>query len=231
MLDVLYLVVFGAPAAYLSGTALVGTVRLIRATRRRRAAPGTITTPQTTRLALPEPEPEPEVNPLAFWLYPDWSGGHNLRDPGTQPFWMLPPKLPEKKAEKIKKLKEAKKQTEQDWLNTELATKKPNPLVGGWTEKVYVYLITKNCCAPVHAAEAEITDYLSDGILIRYYGHSGALNTAAVSKSTLNRVWLANIRDVCADHCRFCGAYGIRSSYCPTCGSQHKRAMTRLCNR
>lgn len=30
----------------------------------------------------------------AFWLYPDWSGGDNLRDPGTRPFWELPPKLP-----------------------------------------------------------------------------------------------------------------------------------------
>ena len=28
----------------------------------------------------------------AFWLHPDWSGGSNLRDPGAQPFWMLPPK-------------------------------------------------------------------------------------------------------------------------------------------
>jgi len=27
----------------------------------------------------------------AFWLWPDWSGGYNLRDPGTQPFWMLDP--------------------------------------------------------------------------------------------------------------------------------------------
>lgn len=30
----------------------------------------------------------------AFWLYPDWSGGDNLRDPGTRPFWELPPKKP-----------------------------------------------------------------------------------------------------------------------------------------
>lgn len=28
----------------------------------------------------------------AFWLDPDWSGGDNLRDPGTRPFWELPPK-------------------------------------------------------------------------------------------------------------------------------------------
>lgn len=27
-----------------------------------------------------------------FWEHPDWSGGCNLRDPGTSPFWMLPPK-------------------------------------------------------------------------------------------------------------------------------------------
>lgn len=27
----------------------------------------------------------------AFWLRPDWSGGDNLRDPGTTPFWTRPP--------------------------------------------------------------------------------------------------------------------------------------------
>lgn len=27
----------------------------------------------------------------AFWLRPDWSGGSNLRDPGTKPFWCLEP--------------------------------------------------------------------------------------------------------------------------------------------
>lgn len=30
----------------------------------------------------------------AFWLDPDWSGGDNLRDPGTRPFWMRPPLRP-----------------------------------------------------------------------------------------------------------------------------------------
>lgn len=30
----------------------------------------------------------------AFWLWPDWSGGDNLRDPGTEPFWMRPPRCP-----------------------------------------------------------------------------------------------------------------------------------------
>lgn len=29
----------------------------------------------------------------AFWLYPDWSGGTNLRD-GATPFWCLPPLYP-----------------------------------------------------------------------------------------------------------------------------------------
>jgi len=32
-----------------------------------------------------------DIGGLAFWLRPDWSGGDNLRDPGTEPFWMLPP--------------------------------------------------------------------------------------------------------------------------------------------
>ena len=29
----------------------------------------------------------------AFWLYPDWSGGDNVRS-GAQPFWMLEPLYP-----------------------------------------------------------------------------------------------------------------------------------------
>jgi hypothetical protein len=61
--------------------------------------------PQPARPGAPRPRPQPapaaqesqpdyEWDPLAFWLFPDWSGGRNLRDPGAQPFWMLPPKRP-----------------------------------------------------------------------------------------------------------------------------------------
>lgn len=37
-------------------------------------------------------------DPSAFWNWPDWSGGANLADPGAQPFWMLPPKMPDNSA-------------------------------------------------------------------------------------------------------------------------------------
>lgn len=31
------------------------------------------------------------IDPVAFWLLPDWTGGSNLRDPGTAPFWLRSP--------------------------------------------------------------------------------------------------------------------------------------------
>lgn len=43
------------------------------------------------RAVVPEID---DIGGLAFWLRPDWSGGDNLRDPGTEPFWMLPPLKP-----------------------------------------------------------------------------------------------------------------------------------------
>lgn len=36
------------------------------------------------------PPPLDDIDGLAFWLNPDWSGGDNLRNPGARPFWMLP---------------------------------------------------------------------------------------------------------------------------------------------
>lgn len=33
--------------------------------------------------------------PLDFWNYPDWGERSNLRDPGTEPFWMRPAKRPD----------------------------------------------------------------------------------------------------------------------------------------
>jgi hypothetical protein len=31
--------------------------------------------------------------PSAFWLRPNWGDKANLRDPGTTPFWMRPPRI------------------------------------------------------------------------------------------------------------------------------------------
>lgn len=35
-----------------------------------------------------------EFDPLAFWLFPDWSGGNNMAQREAVPFWMIDPKKP-----------------------------------------------------------------------------------------------------------------------------------------
>lgn len=70
---------------------------LVYKTRRRfrewwlaRAAPPPTATSALRPTTVKTPQPGP-FDPLAFWLWPDWSGGHNLLDRGAQPFWLLPP--------------------------------------------------------------------------------------------------------------------------------------------
>jgi hypothetical protein len=46
---------------------------------------------------LAEHDPYPDAPDSAFWLWPDYSGGDNLRDPGTEPFWMRPSARPQRK--------------------------------------------------------------------------------------------------------------------------------------
>jgi hypothetical protein len=41
--------------------------------------------------SLPQIE---EFDPLAFWLFPDWSLGNNMSDPNVAPFWMIEPEEP-----------------------------------------------------------------------------------------------------------------------------------------
>jgi hypothetical protein len=50
-----------------------------------------VTRHPTSRLDMVRELELPQINDFyrrAFWLTPDWSGGYNLRDPGTEPFWM-----------------------------------------------------------------------------------------------------------------------------------------------